>query len=80
MNDDDKTPTDARSTIEMFAYDMRLTKIAVQNTETNQLRMYEEFKLFREQQIQDRQRLWLPTLISVAAALISFACAVAAGR
>ena len=80
MNDDDKTPTDARSTIEMFADDMRLTKIAVQNTETNQLRMYEEFKLFREQQIQDRQRLWLPTLISVAAALISFACAVAAGR
>lgn len=80
LGDEDATPTDRRSTIEIFADDMRATKEAAQNAETNQLLMYAEFKLFRTQQSEDRQRMWLPTLISVVAALVSFACAVAAAR
>jgi hypothetical protein len=75
---DDVTPTDSRSTIEIFADDMKATKIAVQNTETIQLEMYEAFKAHRQEMADLRQRTWLPALLSVAAALISAACAYAA--
>lgn len=85
MNDADKTPVDGRSTVEIFADDMRATKLAAQNTETIQLRMYEEFKEHRQdvqklqrQQDEDRRRAWLPAIVAVAAALVSAACAFAA--
>lgn len=80
MNDDEKTPVDGRSPIEMILDDVRAIKVATQNTETNQLVMYEEFKKLQRQANADRQRTWLPSLIAVAAALVSFACAVAAAR
>lgn len=78
MNDDDKTPVDGRSTIEMIADDMRATKLAVQNTETTQLRMYEEFKGLREEVQDYRRRSWTPALVAAVAALVSMACAVSA--
>lgn len=78
MSKDDETPTDNRSTIEIFADDMKATKVAAQNTETSQLRMYEEFKAFRGVVETYRRRTWTPTVVSIAAALVSLACAVAA--
>lgn len=78
MSQEEKTPVDGRSTIEIFASDMHATKLAAQNTETIQLRMYEEFKQHRQDLADQRRRAWVPALVSVLAALVSFACAVAA--
>jgi hypothetical protein len=85
VSDADKTPVDKRSTIEMFAEDMRATKVAAESTANSQVEMHEAFKgvlvkleTFEKQLQDDRQRTWLPALIAVAAALFSFACAVAA--
>jgi hypothetical protein len=67
----------------MFADDLRATKLAAQNAESELLRIYEEFKAHRaevrrlqHQFISERQRNWLPALVAVLAAMFSFACAV----
>lgn len=85
MSDDDKTPTDNRSTIEMFADDMRATKVAAQNTETSQLQMHEDFKAFRvavqelREEVSDyKRRAWTPAVVSTIAAVVSLLCAVSA--
>jgi hypothetical protein len=91
---DEKTPVDNRTTIELFADDMKATKLAAQNTETVQLQMYEELKATRRALLEmhedfcalqakflaERQRSWFPALVSVAAAMLSAAFAFAASR
>jgi len=87
VNDDDKTPTDKQDTLELILASVnrteaeaRETKLYAARSHDISLQMFEQHKQLQRQVSTMQRERWLPTLIGVAAALVSFACAVAAAR
>jgi hypothetical protein len=85
MSDDDKTPTDRKDTLELILAscsrtedEARQTKVYAERSHDISLRMFEEHKTLKAEVVSMRRERWLPALIGVAAALVSFVCAIAA--
>lgn len=85
MSDDDKTPTEKQNTLELILASVnrteeqaRETKLYAERSHDISMQMFEQHKSLRSEVKELRQRTWLPSLIAVAAALVSLACAFAA--
>jgi hypothetical protein len=85
MSDDDKTPTDRKDTLDLILAsctrtedEARQTKVYAERSHDISLQMFQEHKALKQEVRTMRQERWLPALIGVAAALVSFVCAIAA--
>jgi hypothetical protein len=87
LSQDDKTPVEKQDPFELILAavqrtetEARATKTFAQQTHDVSLAWYEEHKQLQSKVLGIERERWFPTLISVAAALVSLACAYAASR